>query len=183
MPKNCLVSIFVLTLFISILILAKPTMALADNCTNISPSSAPNLFQIKRASASAQLFFSPLPTDQTISGYTISYGFTPGDERYATSFAYGSSTGVVAYTINSLDYKEGYVFKVRADNGCAPGPWSNYRSDGIHPATTTTNTKAGLPVTGSTDNTIYALYVLVSLVLAGSFIFFNPHKILFKVNK
>ncbi len=93
-------------------------------CTDQPPGSAPQLFQINRKNDKAILYFTP--SRDPVSYYYISYGLKDGDERFGTWFSYGSSSGVVSYTINCLSPGVTYYFKVRAGNGCMPGSWSNW---------------------------------------------------------
>lgn len=154
-------------------VMFSPKPAIADVCTAVSPPDAPNLFQINRTTKqSATLYFSPVPTSDAITGYTISYGFQVGDERYAVSVPYGASTGVITYTVNNLDPLKGYTFKVRADNGCAPGAWSNYRGDGYHPPVTPSPaTKGGLLVAGNWEMPAFLAGVFTVLTVGGLVLF------------
>jgi len=93
-------------------------------CSDQQPESAPQLFQINRAKDKATLYFTP--SRNPVSYYYISYGLKESDERFGTWFSYGSSSGVVSYTINHLSPRVTYYFKVRAGNGCMPGSWSNW---------------------------------------------------------
>jgi len=92
-------------------------------CSDQQPGSAPQLFQINRAKDKATLYFTP--SRNPVSYYYISYGLKESDE-FGTWFSYGSSSGVVSYTINLLSPRVSYYFRVRAGNGCMPGLWSNW---------------------------------------------------------
>lgn len=166
-------SFLVCLLLLSIGIILSPQQVLADACTSTPPPDAPNLFQINRTTYTDKLFFSPVPSSDSITGYTISYGFQAGDDRYDISIPYGTSTGVITYTVNSLDPLVAYTFKVRADNGCAPGVWSNYRSDGFHPAMseTATTTKGGLLVAGNWEMPALLTGVFAVLTVSGLLLF------------
>ncbi len=95
-------------------------------CTDQTPSTAPNLFQISTSLTSATLYFSPVtPT----TAYVVSYGTNAAATMYATIFDNANSTGVVAYTINHLAEGTTYFFKVQAKNGCQTGPWSQILSE------------------------------------------------------
>lgn len=91
------------------------------SCTSLAPTSAPDLFEMTGRGSSVTLYFAPASGQN--SGYTISYGASPTADQFATSFDLGNSTGVVPYTINSL-YPGTWYFKVRGQNGCMPGSWS-----------------------------------------------------------
>lgn len=95
----------------------------AASCNEEKPDHAPDLFQINTTKNKATLYFSPV--NNAVTGYTIYYGFERGDERYNVSFPYGTSDGVISYTINDLSPNTRYYFKIRADNGCRKGYWSD----------------------------------------------------------
>jgi len=95
-------------------------------CGDQPPTKAPNLFRIDRYQKSAKLYFAP--AGNPVSYYTISYSDKGAQEKYGTSFDQGSSGGVLTYTINELKPGVIYWFKIRAGNGCSPGPWSNWLS-------------------------------------------------------
>lgn len=97
--------------------------ALALKCTNTKPDKAPDLFQIDVTKKSAKLYFSPV--NNAITGYTVVYGTERGREDFGASFPFGQTEGVVDYTVNDLLANTSYYFKVRADNGCRTGNWSD----------------------------------------------------------
>lgn len=98
-------------------------MPSAPVCSDQESPGTPNLFQIDADSTQATLYFAPV--DKPVSNYYISYGYTPGDERFGTFTDQGSSTGVLSYTVNALSADTTYYFKIRSQNGCRPGNWSN----------------------------------------------------------
>lgn len=93
-----------------------------SSCSGSAPFNAPDLFQMSVTGTSANLFFAPVAGAN--SSYVISYGFTPEANNFATKFDYGSSSGVIPYSINSL-FPGTWYFKVRGQNGCVPGTWSS----------------------------------------------------------
>jgi hypothetical protein len=101
------------------------SMPSAPICSALTPA-APNLFQIKTTKTSATLYFAPIYG--TMSSYFISYGYQSGDNRFGVEFPYGSSTGVVAYSLQSLTPNSTYYVRIRGGNGCMPGMWSNEMS-------------------------------------------------------
>lgn len=105
------------------IVLYFPFGAQAVSCTKEKPDHAPDLFQINATKDKATLYFSPV--NNAVTGYTIFYGYERGDERFNVSFPYGTSDGVISYTINYLSPNTRYYFKVRADNGCRRGYWSD----------------------------------------------------------
>jgi LysM repeat protein len=44
---------------------------------------------------------------------------------YNVTFSYSDKSGAIPYTINALAANTTYYYKVRANNGCMPGGWSN----------------------------------------------------------
>lgn len=128
-------------------------------CDKEIPADAPNLYQISKSSASATLYFVE-PVSQ-FDGYTISYGLTSSADTYNTTFS-GSRTGAAtSRTINDLTPETTYYFKVRANNGCATGPYSPVLSSlSILPATGPSSSILGLGIGG------------IFLVLAGFALFF-----------
>jgi hypothetical protein len=91
-------------------------------CSNQSPTSNPNLFQINAMSTKVTLYFAP--AGKPYSDYYISFGNGVKDEQYSAVFGLSNTTGAIYYTVNELNPNTIYSFKVRAGNGCAPGAWS-----------------------------------------------------------
>lgn len=92
-------------------------------CSAIKPSGTSDVFQINTSSNKATIFFTPLHSGVT--NYYVAYGYKEGEERFGTFTGLGPSSGVLTYTINELDPNTTYYFKIRPQNGCAPGEWSN----------------------------------------------------------
>jgi hypothetical protein len=95
----------------------------SSSCGDTPPTGAPNLFQINTTSTKATLYFAPAAG--SVSDYFISYGYTPGDQRFAVLLNQGYSSGVLNFTINYLQPGTTYYFMIRSDNGCATGSWGN----------------------------------------------------------
>lgn len=93
------------------------------SCSSMTPAYSPHLFQIDTGETSAKLYFTPV--NDNISYYYIAYGPQANQEQYGVQFDQGRYEGVIDFTINLLSPNTAYYFKVRAGNGCAPGPWSN----------------------------------------------------------
>jgi LPXTG-motif cell wall-anchored protein len=125
------------------------------SCGNAYPTDAPNLYSVITVNESATLYFAP--PSSPFDGFTISYGLDTNAEAYTVSFNQGVSSGAITYTVNNLSPHTTYYYKVRANNGCAPGPWSSVVSS----SKTTV-----LPVTGSSGIITLGLAGLV-LCLAG----------------
>lgn len=131
-----------------------PTPA-SPQCTNTAPSSAPNLYQVVAANSTATVYFSP--PSSSFDGFTITYGLDANADTYNATLSQGNTGAAVKYTINSLTPNTKYYFKVRANNGCATGPWSNVMSS---------TGQSSLPVTGSMDFVYLGLGALL-LIFGG----------------
>lgn len=89
-------------------------------CQSLMPVSIPDLFQINSSSTTAELFFTPLSdTNQ----YFISFSENPSAEQHGAQVTL-SSLGVQKLTVNFLKPQTTYYFKVRGQNECMPGDWS-----------------------------------------------------------
>ncbi len=165
--RKIVIMLFVLTA--GYLLLANNSYA-QTSCSNPIPVAA-NLFQIDPTSNSAKLSFTP--PSSTVTGYNVYYGFTSGDQKYTTSFPYGTSSTVVTYTVGSLNPQTTYFFSVQAINGCAQGPLSNWLSTTTLASTGVNATPSGqitvtpitkLPQTGSA-NTFFPLFIGISALI------------------
>ncbi len=99
------------------------TLSSAPSCNDTKPSNAPDLFQIDVNATQAKLFYAPV--NGSNSSYYITYSETPNTFQYGTQTHQGVSTGVLSYTINLLKPNTTYYFRIRGQNGCMPGDWSN----------------------------------------------------------
>src|SRR3989344_2117362 len=95
----------------------------SSSCTNFPPSSAPLLYQIDASAKEATLYF--VPASSPVDSYLISYGLDSNANSYSTPKFLGWTNGAIKYTINSLSPNTVYYLKVRGNNGCMPGEWSN----------------------------------------------------------
>ncbi len=93
-----------------------------SSCGDQAPANAPYLFEIRRTGDKAKLYFAP--ARDPVSYYFIAYGTKDNPHKHGVSFDQGHSSGVLTFTINKLNSAD-YYFKIRAGNGCMPGPWSN----------------------------------------------------------
>jgi hypothetical protein len=102
----------------------------APVCSDKSPAGQPDLFQIDRTGGTAKLYFTPV--NDKVETYSVIYGFHDGDERFGgiRMAAQNENQGVQSITVEHLDPKASYSFKVVSVNGCAPGEWSNWLSVG-----------------------------------------------------
>lgn len=98
----------------------------AAKCTAEKPDHAPDLFQIDVTKNSAKLHFTPI--NNAITNYTIAYGYARREDRFVVSFPFGRYDGVINYTVNDLSPNTKYYLRVRADNGCRYGYWSDTMS-------------------------------------------------------
>jgi nucleoid-associated protein YgaU len=94
----------------------------SPTCTNSAPST-PSIFQIWASKNQATMHFVPSHGDEN--SYTVSYGLYSGADMYNVTFDYSDKQTAIPYTVNALNSGTVYYFKVRANNGCMPGAWSN----------------------------------------------------------
>ena len=93
----------------------------APICGDAVPAFAPDLFQINTSKNTAKLFFSPLPDT---SHYILSFSTKASAEEYGADLVLARE-GVQNFTVNFLQPNKTYYFKIRGQNGCMPGAWSN----------------------------------------------------------
>ncbi len=92
----------------------------APSCTDSAPVLVSDLFQINTTSTSAKLFFTPIDTNQ----FYVSFSTNPNSEMYGEQVSL-LREGVQSHTIYYLNPNTTYYIKVRGQNGCMPGNWSN----------------------------------------------------------
>ena len=122
-------------------------------CRDSKPISIPDLFQINTNGNSAKLFFSPVPS---MNHYYISFSTKSNAEDHSADVTLAPE-GVQNYSITQLKPNTTYYFKVRAQNGCTSGDWSNIfkvntKSRGV--TKTTAFFKKNQPKTNSAASTI-----------------------------
>jgi hypothetical protein len=93
----------------------------APTCTDSKPIGISDLFQINTTNNSAKLYFTPLSTTNQ---YFISFSTNSNAEENGEQVSL-LREGVQSETINFLKPNTTYYFKVRGQNGCTPGDWSN----------------------------------------------------------
>lgn len=81
---------------------------------------APDLFQINTTKNSAKLFFTPIDTNQ----FYISFSTNPNAEENGELVTL-SKEGVQSHSVYHLKPNTTYYIKVRGQNGCMPGKWSD----------------------------------------------------------
>jgi hypothetical protein len=94
----------------------------APGCSNIYPNKSPDLFQINITDTTATLFFTPL--NSNITDYYIAYSEKTNTYQHGTFTGQGQSSGVLSYTIKDLKPNTTYYFRIRGQNGCMPGSFS-----------------------------------------------------------
>jgi titin len=93
-------------------------------CQDIPPIEKPDLFEIRANKGKVKLFFTSV---SRATGYAVIYGHKKDDERFGSIEGLtNNNQGVQNVTINMLDPKTTYYFKVAAINGCTAGPWSDW---------------------------------------------------------
>lgn len=92
----------------------------ALSCTDSAPVLVPDLFQIDTTPKTAKLFFTPIDYNQ----FYISFSTNPKAEMYGEQVSL-LREGVQSHTIYHLQPNTTYYIKVRGQNGCMPGNWSN----------------------------------------------------------
>jgi len=96
----------------------------APVCSNAIIDGKPDLFQIDTTENTASIYFTPILGN---SNYFISYSDENSNaEQHGVEVDLGS-LGVQSYTVKLLNPGKTYYFKVRGQNGCMPGEWSNIK--------------------------------------------------------
>ncbi len=141
--------------------------ASAPGCSDPAPVGAPTLYQVNLTGNSATIYFVPV---SGASSYYVSYGPNSNADSFGVSFNNSQTNGAVEYTINNL-YPASWYFRVRGQNGCMPGNWSNTLSSNGVLTTSVLGASTGPEVLGlsytSGDNTLpYALQSILALICA-----------------
>lgn len=92
----------------------------ATACSYEKPVITPDLFQVNAADTTATFFFTPSTSNQ----YVVSFAPEKNAEAHSVTVDLARE-GVQNYRINFLQPRTTYYVKVRAQNGCMPGDWSN----------------------------------------------------------
>jgi hypothetical protein len=99
----------------------------APTCNDTIPGGAPTLISAVGGVNSVTLTWTL--ASNPVSYYLVTYGTTPGAQTYGNPNIGGQ--GTTSYTVNGLSGGQTYYFRVRAGNGCMPGPYSNELSTGV----------------------------------------------------
>lgn len=92
------------------------------SCSDTTPNSTPNLFQIDTAGTFAQLHFTTV--SGPLSGYQVNYGLGQSTTQYSDQFSYTGPQWTYNRVIGGLSPNTTYSFKIQAVNGCTAGNWS-----------------------------------------------------------
>jgi len=92
-------------------------------CSSQIPNSTTNLFQIDIKGTSAKLYFSPISNTKD---FYVSYSTNKSADEHSVFVRLGNE-GVQSYSVNLLKPNTNYYFKVRGQNGCSSGQWSNIK--------------------------------------------------------
>ena len=93
-----------------------------QSCSDPKPANAPDLFQIKTSPGQAILYYAPVSDTNT--SYYLAYGHESEKPIYGAVINQGLSSGVLSFTVNYLKPNTVYYFRIRGQNGCSPGDWS-----------------------------------------------------------
>jgi hypothetical protein len=134
----------------------------APVCGDTKPAATPDLFQIDTTNTSANLFFTPLMDTST---YYVSYSTQPNAEEHGGQITLDGKGGVLHYSVQSLKSDTTYYMKVRGQNGCMPGNWSNVMKITTNKKGAATassyykniSSKAKIPVTGTSLPLIFSV--------------------------
>lgn len=139
-------------------------------CDKTAPFNKPDLFQIDTSNTTATLHFTP-PND-TYTKFRIVYGLSEGDERYGVDYIQGNTTGALTYIVNDLSPGTTYYFKIRADNDCAEGQWSAWKSattkgGTINSTATGSSSVTRLPTAGNVLGFAFIGIIAIGIITLG----------------
>jgi len=97
----------------------------APSCGNQAPGAkTPWLYgAITQNSSSILLYFTE--ADNPVTKYVLTYGAKSGEYQYGVQDMGVNERNQMTYLVKSLSPNTTYYFKIRAQNGCATGNWSN----------------------------------------------------------
>lgn len=91
-------------------------------CGAAKPAATPDLFQIDVTDNQATLYYTPVNNHNR--DYFIAFSDQPNTFQHSTLTGQSNATGVLSFSINHLKPNTTYYFRVRAQNGCMPGDFS-----------------------------------------------------------
>lgn len=92
-----------------------------SHCSDAKPVTNPNLFQIDTSNNNAKFYFTPI---SNTSDYFISFSENSDAEKHGELVSL-LKEGVQSHTVYYLKPNTIYYAKIRGQNGCMPGDWSN----------------------------------------------------------
>jgi len=103
-------------------------------CSEVKPTGIVDLFEIKTSATQAKIFFTPLLSTDS---YYVSFAPDSSAEAHGAAVTL-SSSGIQSYSIFYLKPATTYYMKVRGQQGCMPGEWSEIMQFTTQPATSRT---------------------------------------------
>jgi len=100
------------------------TTSSSYDCSDTKPIGTPDLFLIEPGVNSAKVYFNPI---NGIKKYYLSYSTKKSAQDHGVEIS-SDAKGVEGYEVQYLNRNTKYYFKVRGQNGCMPGDWSNTKS-------------------------------------------------------
>lgn len=97
----------------------------APSCNDQAPGTKTPLLYgaIAQGSGSLLLYFTE--ADNPVTKYVLEYGTKSGEYQYGVQDMGVNERNQMTYQVNALSPNTTYYFKVRGQNGCATGNWSN----------------------------------------------------------
>jgi len=99
--------------------------ASAPGCDQPSPGNQASWLYgaIANGPTSVTLYFTE--AGEPVSNYVLEYGFDSGNYQFGVSDMEINERHQMTYQVKSLSPNTTYYFRIRSDNGCATGPYSN----------------------------------------------------------
>lgn len=97
----------------------------APSCSDQAPGNKTPLLYgaIAQSSGSILLYFTE--ADSPVTKYVLKYGTKSGEYQYGVQDMGVNERNQMTYQVNALSPNTTYYFKIRGQNGCATGNWSN----------------------------------------------------------
>lgn len=102
--------------------LAAPDSTSTPVCGDKAPTSSPRLMSAVGVGGN-RVRLTWAEASDPVSYYLVTFGNNPGEQTFGNPNVGGK--GTTSYTVESLSGGKRYYFRVRAGNGCTPGPYSN----------------------------------------------------------
>lgn len=98
---------------------------LPPSCSDQAPGSRPAWLYgaIANSSSNVTLYFTE--ASEPVTRYVLEYGTKSGEYQFGVSDMGVNARHQMTYQVNSLSPNTTYYFRIRSDNGCATGSWSN----------------------------------------------------------